>query len=569
MLICGIKMSHDGAVAVIDGNRLLFSIEVEKLDNGLRYSSLGSLDRVAQILGSEGVDPAVVDQFVVDGWFVPGVDDVEARDPVVIANRGGSRPAIPVAPYQDRPESGRPLARYSFTDHSFSPAAPGYVSYHHVTGHVLGSYCSSPFAARGADALVLTWDGGSVPRLYQVSARAMAVTFVAAMLPITGDSFGEFSSQLDPFRKDADGFSADQRMRHHLSVAGKAMAYAALGRVEESAFGVFDKVYAGFPAINADNSKAFAEKITAQRQELLPGLSDADLIASYQAYLGNLLLQSLSGFLGSRSSQPRLTAPLPGGRPPNLVLSGGCALNIKWNSALRNSELFGEIWIPPFPNDSGAAIGTACCEMFSQGGQLALDWDVYRGPSLAAGRLPDGWRARPCTERQLAELLSTESEPVVVLSGRAEIGPRALGNRSILAPASDASMKTRLNAVKGRAEYRPVAPVCLAARAAEVFAPGYDDRYMLFEHRPRPGWAERIPAVLHLDGTARLQTIDPAEGCPTGRILDWYARLTGIPVLCNTSANFSGRGFFPDIASAARWGGARYLWSDGQLYTRQ
>jgi carbamoyltransferase len=568
MLICGIKVSHDGAVAVIEGNRLLFSIEVEKLDNGLRYSSLGSPERVTQILESEGLDPAEVDQFVMDGWFVPGVDDIEARDPMVIANRGGGRLGIPVAPYQDRQDTANPLARYSFPDHAFGPAA-GYVSYHHVTGHVLGGYCSSPFALRGADALVLTWDGGSFPRLYHVSARARTVTSIAAMLPITGDSFGEFSSQLDPFFTDTDEFSADQTMRHHLSVAGKAMAYAALGRIEESTFGVFDKVYAGFPAITADTSKAFGETITLQRYELLPGLSNADLIASYQAYLGNLLLQSLSGLLRSRLSEPRLASLLPADPRfrPNLVLAGGCALNIKWNSLLRDSELFQEIWIPPFPNDSGAAIGTASCEMFGQGGQIALDWDVYSGPRLAAG-IPGDWQVRSCTEQQLAELLCTDAEPVVVLSGRAEIGPRALGNRSILAPATDPAMKGRLNAMKGRAEYRPVAPVCLASRAAEIFAPGCDDRYMLFEHRPRPGWADTIPAVLHLDGTARLQTIDPlASSSPAGRILACYARISGIPVLCNTSANFNGRGFFPDVASAARWGGARYIWSDGYLYT--
>jgi carbamoyltransferase len=122
--------------------------------------------------------------------------------------------------------------------------------------------------------------------------------------------------------------------------------------------------------------------------------------------------------------------------------------------------------------------------------------------------------------------------------------------------------------MKGRAWYRPVAPICLASRAAEVFSPGISDRYMLFEHRPRREWADRIPAVLHLDGTARLQTTDPSAGSPAARILEAYAELSGIPVLCNTSANLNGSGFFPDIASAARWGGTRYIWSDGRLYTK-
>jgi len=119
---------------------------------------------------------------------------------------------------------------------------------------------------------------------------------------------------------------------------------------------------------------------------------------------------------------------------------------------LRGSGLFRDIWIPPFPNDSGAAIGTACCEMFRRGGQRALGWDVYSGPVLSTGDVPRDWRVRPCSERQLAELLHAEGEPVVVLSGRSEIGPRALGNRSILAPATNPAMKSRLNVMKGRAD---------------------------------------------------------------------------------------------------------------------
>jgi carbamoyltransferase len=83
----------------------------------------------------------------------------------------------------------------------------------------------------------------------------------------------------------------------------------------------------------------------------------------------------------------------------------------------------------------------------------------------------------------------------------------------------------------------------------------------------RPGWAERVPAIVHLDGTARLQTINDRSHSAAARILEAYAEISGVPVLCNTSANFEGRGFFPDVASAARWGGTRYIWSENMLYT--
>ena len=129
-------------------------------------------------------------------------------------------------------------------------------------------------------------------------------------------------------------------------------------------------------------------------------------------------------------------------------------------------------------------------------------------------------------------------------------------------------MKELLNDLKGRDHYRPVAPICLASRAPEVFEPGTPDPYMLFEHRMRPGWADRVPAIVHLDGTARLQTIDESTRSPIVAILSAYERLSGIPVLCNTSANLNGHGFFPDVATAAQWGRTRFIWSDGLLYTK-
>ncbi|MEU0501921.1 carbamoyltransferase N-terminal domain-containing protein [Nocardia sp. NPDC005998] len=558
MMICGIKVSHDGGVAVVDGNRLLFSIEIEKLDNGIRYSTLGDLDRVAEILRSQGLDPAAIDQFVVDGWFANNaVPDTDSIRPSTISTLHRGLPvALEVAPYQDRPGTTDPLARFSFRGHDFGSASVGYVSYHHVAHHIMGGYCSSPFAARNEDALVLVWDGGTVARLYHVAPAARTVRAVATVLPIVGNSFTYFSSHFGPFVPHSARLQEDQILRRHLAVPGKAMAYAGLGTVQESAFGVFDDFLAELPTQSQDAARLLGAKSVANRETLFPGLTDADLIATFQAYLGERLAQAITSLV---RQEPTL--------PANLVITGGCALNIKWNSLLRSRGIVDEIWIPPFPNDSGAAIGTACCEMFRSGSSPELLWDVYSGPTVRIGDLPDNWSGQPCDEREVAQLLHSEGEPVVVLSGRAEIGPRALGNRSILAPATDPEIKNRLNAAKNRATYRPVAPVCLTERAAEVFEPGGRDPYMLFEHRTRREWTHRIPAILHVDGTARLQTIDESSGSATAQILRAYNEVSGIPVLCNTSANLNGRGFFPDVASAARWGGARYIWSAGILYT--
>ncbi|MFI6321637.1 carbamoyltransferase N-terminal domain-containing protein [Nonomuraea sp. NPDC050556] len=556
MLICGVKVSHDGGIALIDNGQLVASIEVEKVDNGLRYSPLGRLAMVGELLAQWGVTVADVDQFVVDGWWASTTDATEPS--VKVVNVAGRSVHLPVAPYVDGADTQGPLHRYEFAPVSFATGTDpvGYSSYHHATNHIMGAYCTSPFAARSEDALVVVWDGGIVPRAYKVSARDRSVSLLAPLIPVVGNIFPDFCAHFEPFRRNTDGMSTVDYMRHHLEIAGKAMAYAALGTTAEHAFDVFDRLFDGLPGISLDNAFLLGEKVTANRDELLPDLSNADIIATFQAYLGQRLVKALTRLVQTRYQ----------GHPPNLVLGGGCALNIKWNSALRATGAFREVWVPPFPNDSGAAIGTACAEMFRTG-RAVLDWDVYCGPAVAPSTPPPGWTVRPCDERQLAELLHAEDEPVVVITGRAELGPRALGNRSIIAPATSVRMKEVLNNVKGRAHYRPVAPLCLESRAPEVFDPGVPDPYMLFEHTMRPGWAARVPAVVHLDGTARLQTVDDHSHSPIAAILAEYERLSGIPVLCNTSANLNGHGFFPDVRTAAEWGRCRYIWSDGVLYT--
>jgi carbamoyltransferase len=101
-----------------------------------------------------------------------------------------------------------------------------------------------------------------------------------------------------------------------------------------------------------------------------------------------------------------------------------------------------------------------------------------------------------------------------------------------------------------------------------VFEPGTEDPYMLFTHQVRPQWRERVPAIVHVDGSARLQTVRADQNPVVTRLLEEYRRLTGIPLLCNTSANLKGRGFFPDLRSATEWEPAQHAWCGGRLYSR-
>jgi len=545
MLICGVKTTHDGGVALVEDGRLVFSTEMEKLGNNERYAKIKDFATVFELLAEHGYRPEDVDHFVLDGWY---------KTHKVQSWHGQEFEAV-LAPY-----------RRGLLDDDLLRAYPGsvqdlpYLSFTHYAGHVASGYCASPFARAGAGSYVLAWDGWMFPFLYHVDGQTRQVTNCGPIMPVIGDSYLQLGQLFPPFDEPIE-------YPHILGLAGKIMAYIALGEVRPKAVehidrtidAAFHEVLAGRPDddrfYQVGNGVEILKRI--KKNVALAGVEPADMLASLHHALGRRLVEGVRRKVAAADFPDR-----------NLVVVGGCGLNIKWNSALRDSGVFGTVWVPPFPNDSGSAIGTACAAMLTRTDRVALDWGVYSGPALKDSTPLPGWHREPCDLRDLARLMHDNDEPVVFLNGRAEIGPRALGNRSILAPAGSAKMKDLLNEVKDREFYRPVAPICLEESAPEIFSPGTPDPYMLFDHVVREDWKDRVPAVCHLDGTARLQTVNRDENAAVHELLTYYHELSGIPLLCNTSANHKGSGFFPDVRSAMEWGRVRLIWSDGTLFTR-
>ncbi|MBQ0819361.1 MULTISPECIES: nodulation protein NodU [Microvirga] len=553
MRICGIKLTHDGAVALVEDGKLIFCIEEEKRNNNPRYKPIEHLDGIVQILNDHGLSIGDVDQFVIDGW------DGEVESEFQVFSEGAPI-TLRGAPYVERcPEN--PLKPHESSGLALSGSILSYKSFPHVIGHVVSAYCTSPFAKTGEPSLCLVWDGCIFPRLYYVDPKGTRL--IKCLFPMIGHAYAVAGHHFGPYKR-ANSTGWD------LGVAGKLMAYIALGAARENIVSVFRELYdehfAGETSLavsyrenthNADELLARVNGYFDASESRLQCESSEDVLASFHVFVERLLVEELTSTLQTQSQF--------GSR--NLCVAGGCGLNIKWNSALRASGLFDSVWVPPFPNDSGSAIGAACCALAVDGGLSPLDWSVYSGPKLKNSEIPPGWKTARCSLAELARILAS-NEPVVFLAGRAELGPRALGGRSILAAATSSQMKEHLNAVKYREDFRPVAPICLEDRAQEIFAPGTPDPFMLFDHTTRHEWRERIPAVVHLDGTARLQTISRNAEHEVSKLLAEYESLTGIPLLCNTSANYHGRGFFPDAAAACEWGQVSYVWCDGLLFTK-
>lgn len=543
VILCGIKLTHDAGVALVDDGRLVFSVELEKLVNNPRYQAVDDLEVVVSLLRDFGYHPRDVDHFVVDGW----------RNTLKLM-RCGQEISLELAPYRGVTDTDVMRAYH------FQTSDLQYTSYSHYAGHLAAAYCSSPFSRDEESAYILCWDGAMFPFLYRYDTDTDAVVDLGPLFFMLGDTYHVLSQLYPPF----DG---PIEWPHTLALPGKIMAYIALGKANECAIATLTQRYAEAqdaifggdkPASELQNEQMGRRILEHMRSRLsVAEVSSEDMIVSIHDFLGRMLVSTLAAAIEADGAQTR-----------NLCLTGGCALNIKWNRAIRAAGCADHVWIPPFTNDSGSALGAACCALLRSGGMKHLEWSCYAGPELGTPLMPESWTERAFSIMELARLLYETGDPVVYLDGRAELGPRALGHRSILAPATNAEMKRTLNRVKGREPYRPVAPLCLEHRAAEVFSPGIPDPYMLFDHDVRAHWRERVPAICHLDGTARIQTVTAEREPKIFDLLSEYESLSGIPLLCNTSANNHGSGFFPDVASAMRWDRIPAVWSGGVLYQK-
>lgn len=540
MIICGIKLTHDGAIALIDNQKLIFSYEMEKLGNADRYMHFNiGIGEVERILQAHGYSFDKLDRLVLDGW-TPAEK--------ISVNLGKGDFPVKLAGYGSMVTRGNVMDRECFSMPGFGELT--YASYQHVAGHIAAAYCSSPFAKRRQDAYVLVWDGGMFPQLFYFHHQTGSVENLGILFTMLGSVYAIFAQHFDPYKVGKD------IIEDSLSVPGKVMAYIALGKLQPRLLDVFKQVYKAGNERSVMLNNEFA--VIFAREAMKSCYSNEDILCTFHFFLERLLVDKLAGKIKKHPAKEN-----------NLCFTGGSALNIKWNSAIRGAGLFKDVWVPPYPNDAGNAIGTACCEMMSLQQDTQLQWSVYSGPGIIENGCSSGWKACDASLKDLAGLLYSENEPVVFLNGAAELGPRALGNRSILAAATHPDMKQLLNRIKGRENYRPVAPICLEEDAAGIFDPGTWDPYMLFDHTVRNEWKERIPAVCHLDGTARLQTVSKTDNPVVYELLTEYKKISGIPLLCNTSANYKGKGFFPDTLSAMEWNETNYVWSANRLYERK
>jgi carbamoyltransferase len=233
----------------------------------------------------------------------------------------------------------------------------------------------------------------------------------------------------------------------------------------------------------------------------------------------------------------------------DLCLAGGVALNCVMNSRIRDRARFKSVWVQPAAGDAGTALGAALwIDSHERGGpsRAYQMTHAFLGPSYSEQEIEEFLRWSKLRYRRLARIADETAELLVQdkvigwFQGRMEFGPRALGGRSILASPRSPSMQARLNEIKDREDFRPVAPVVLEEEAANWFERSHVAPFMLFVFDVRPEKANLIPAVRHVDGTARVQTINRDQNPAYYDLLQEFYKRTGVPVLVNTSFNTRG-----------------------------
>lgn len=332
----------------------------------------------------------------------------------------------------------------------------------------------------------------------------------------------------------------------------KVMGLAAYGRVDEALL----QTLRGMLRVNGLDLEhpmslfeALAVLESRRRGRGEPAESASDLACTGQYFFAEIMTQLLINLAAAT-------------RLDRLALVGGCALNSSFNGQITGRTPFRELYVPPAPADDGTAVGAAWlayCEDHPGRAPQPAPFSPYLGSSLQEESVDRllcfggglSHHHLPDTICEEAARLLAAGRLLAWVQGRAEFGPRALGNRSILADPRDPAAKERINArVKFREEYRPFAPSILHEHGGEYFEDYQDSPYMERTLRFRPEVAGRVPAVVHVDGTGRLQSVRRERNARFHRLIDAFRSETGVPLLLNTSFNVMGKPMVHSVEDA-------------------
>ncbi|WP_424831973.1 carbamoyltransferase C-terminal domain-containing protein [Ruegeria sp.] len=507
MRIFSINSGHDGSTAGVDASKqdLLFAYEAEK-DSFPRNAPVNP----DTLITAASWFDQIPDVLALSGWSSTGLDHVKSSGAGYFGVGDGSEVVGAQRFF------GKVVDYYSST---------------HERSHIWATYAMSPFR-QGEPCYVLVWEG-SLGDFYEIDSD-LKIHHLGRVMSNPGQKFSFLYALADPGFNPTNGSVRK-------GDAGKLMAASALGdasEIDQEAQNLIDQLLSDPTAIDRLQKDDF--KSSAFHNIGIESQRFRDLAASYSEAIFSVFHDY---------AKVNLTKGLP------LLISGGCGLNCDWNTRWRKSGLFRDVFVPPCTNDSGSAIGTAVDAMRHFTGKAKLDWTVYAGQPFCDDRSKMDYVT--ASELNLREVAAALNDGMIIgwAIGNCELGPRALGNRSILAAPFSTKTRDRLNGLKGRPISAPIAPVCLEEDVSKHFDWSGPSPYMLnFSKVTDP----ELRAVTHLDGSARVQTVTQDQNAMLYKLLQEFKAISGSGVLCNTSLNFQGAGFInktSDLYTYARAAG--------------
>jgi predicted NodU family carbamoyl transferase len=503
MKILSFNPGHDGAFAYLEDGHLIVSIEAEK-DSRYRHSP-ASIPDVFSILGKLKEVP---DLLCRGGWW-PG-DTHQSEQRFHAGYHGVSNGDIIVG------------------QESLFGKTVNYFSSSHERSHLLCAFGMSNLP-KGTPCYALLWEG-VIGSFYKIDSELNLIK-LSDVMPEPGHRYALLYGLADPtFDKKVAEFS-------RFSDAGKLMALASFSKRSNP----------------SDEEEKIITFLMQDCLHLKP--KECEALKHYRHYnvgLDDTEFRNFAGIVSDRIFDRFYQyAKFNMERNMPLLITGGCGLNCDWNTKWRESNLFSEVFVPPVANDSGSAIGTAIDAQFYFTGNPKIDWSVYSGLEFIAD---DSFDASLFDEYEtnytmISEML-TSNLIIGWVNGKYEIGPRALGNRSILASPFHESTRVRLNEIKQREQFRPIAPVCLEEDAEKWFGCDQESPFMLYTYRVK---TDALAAVTHVNRTARIQTVSSVSNHHLYNLLIAFKARTGYGVLCNTSLNLKGRGFINNLADLSAY----------------
>ncbi len=508
MRILAFNQGHDLSTVYVDTGKLVFSHEAEK-DGGQRHSMNFS-------------SSLILNSFKIDS------------SPDVIAHAGWHKKYDKYHLFTDAGYFGiGPRSRVSYQE-TVLGRSTNIFSASHERSHVMCSYGMSHFP-QGQPCYALVWEG-AIGAFYYID-KNVNIHKIGDVLREPGNKYAFLYSLADP---TMPMWSTHIR----ISDAGKLMALAAYGNDAET---TEDELRTIKEIMKLPNIFGMANKASMKDSKYfnigLETQSFKNLAKRFSEAMFDMYLEYAKKYLDTK---------LP------LIISGGCGLNCDWNSKWKECDLFADVFVPPCTNDSGAALGAAIDAQCYYTGNAKVDWDVYSGASFLVDRDQTdlgNFKEYPLNYSEICTSLK-DNKIFAWVQGRAEMGPRALGNRSLLASPFNADMKERLNKIKYREDFRPIAPVCIEEDMSVYFDGPSRSPYMLYFQKVK---SLELRAITHVDETARAQSVNEKQNPELYRLLGEFKNMTGFGVLCNTSLNFPGCGFINRLSDLSEYAKEREL----------